>query len=770
MTPRQFGPYELLEIIGVGGMGEVWRARDHRRERLVALKLLPESLSRDEDFLNRFRRESHVAARLREPHVVPIHDYGEIDGRLYIDMRLVDGLDLGHLLREGGPLPADRAVALLSQVAEALEAAHGDGLVHRDVKPSNILVTPNDFVYVVDFGIARSIGSTRSSLTLTGATVGTLDYMAPERFANAPLDGRVDVYSLACVLSECLTAKPPFSGDSLATLLYAHLYAEPPRPSELAAGVPRELDAVVAKGMAKMPDERYATPVDLIRGAKDAVRAAGLPTPGSGPLAPPRATGSVATPRYPSPAPPEELAAPEPAGRAPETALGAVGVVSAPPSGSGGPPPGPNPVPLPPWQQVGVQSAEGGHNSVQQLPSPHAPEPPGPAGPSYPLPPPPPPPGGRKARWWLLAAALSLVLVAGTVAVLLWRGGGEPSADGQAGSDASSGQATASTSASGETQGSAAPSQEPAVSLAVPSVEGDPVDVNPTPGFMAVEPDGRQAYIANRDEGIVTVWDTNLDQVTGTIKIPDAPPWFITFSPDGNQAYITATNAPDYTKNIVVFVDTRTNRVTHTVRVGLRPFAPQTSPDGKLLYVPLHNEGRVQVFDTTSAKEVASYAVPHNPHWIAVSADGQTGYTANHESNVVTVLDLADNGRVVTTIPVGTSPHSIAISPDGTQVSVCNFDSNNVSVIDIATNKVVATIPVGAKPQDLTYAPDGRHMYTANVDGGTVSVIDTETDEVTASLPLGTSPSSVAVLPDGTKAYVTDLDSGTVRILRTGDR
>jgi len=308
------------------------------------------------------------------------------------------------------------------------------------------------------------------------------------------------------------------------------------------------------------------------------------------------------------------------------------------------------------------------------------------------------------------------------------------------------------------------------VSLAVPTVEGDPVGVNPTPGFMAVEPDGRQAYIANRDEGIVTVWDTNLDQVTGTIKIPDAPPWFITFSPDGNQAYITATNAPDYTKNVVVFVDTRTNRVTHTVRVGLRPFAPQTSPDGKLLYVPLHNEGRVQVFDTSTAKEVASYPVPHNPHWIAVTKDGRTGYTANHESNVVTVLDLADNGRVVTTIPVGTSPHSIAISPDGTRVSVCNFDSNNVSVIDIATNKVVATIPVGAKPQDLTYAPDGRHMYTANVDGGTVSVIDTETNEVTASLPLGTSPSSVAVLPDGTKAYVTDLDSGTVRILRTGDR
>src|SRR3954454_17855587 len=286
MTPEQFGPYELQEIIGVGGMGEACRARGPRRDRLVALKVLPDSLGHDTEFQTRFRRESHVATRLREPHVIPIHDYGDVDGRVFIDMRLGDGRDLSAILREG-PIPPDRAVALLAQAADALEAAHADGLVHRDVKPSNVLVTPNDFVYVVDFGIARSVGTTRTALTITGATVGTLDYMAPERFTNEPIDGRTDVYSLACLLCECLTGNRPFPGNDLPSLLYAPLHLDPPRPSELVAGVPPALDAVVAKGMAKQAADRYGTPWELIGAAMATVQ--------------PAPTGPVRT--FPVPAP-----------------------------------------------------------------------------------------------------------------------------------------------------------------------------------------------------------------------------------------------------------------------------------------------------------------------------------------------------------------------------------------------------------------------------------------------------------------------------------
>src|ERR1700753_4364258 len=168
MTPRQVGNYRLDGLLGSGGMGEVYTAYDTLRDRYVALKLLPEAFSDDREYLKRFQRESHVAARMREPHVIPIHDFGEIDGQLFIDMRLVDGADIGALLDTNGRIAPQRAVYLISQVAQALDAAHADHLVHRDIKPSNILVTLSDFVYVVDFGIARSIGGSETALTING--------------------------------------------------------------------------------------------------------------------------------------------------------------------------------------------------------------------------------------------------------------------------------------------------------------------------------------------------------------------------------------------------------------------------------------------------------------------------------------------------------------------------------------------------------------------------------------------------------------------------
>ena len=274
---QQFGQYRIEGIIGSGGMGEVYRAYDTRRDREVALKLLPTALSDDPEYQRRFQRESYAVARLREPHVIPIHDYGEIDGRLFIDMRLVDGPNLGALIERGGPLSPERAVGLVSQIAEALDAAHADGVVHRDVKPSNVLVTANDFVYVVDFGIAHAVGHTRSKLTMTGATIGTLDYMAPERFESHPVDPRTDVYSLACVLFECLTAEKPFLGDDLPALMYAHLYTAPRRVSAVNPAVGTELDAVVAKGMAKNPADRYPSTGALAAAARARDLDAGRP-------------------------------------------------------------------------------------------------------------------------------------------------------------------------------------------------------------------------------------------------------------------------------------------------------------------------------------------------------------------------------------------------------------------------------------------------------------------------------------------------------------
>jgi len=237
MTIRQVGSYRLESLLGSGGMGEVYKAYDAHRDRYVALKLLPGALSGDREYLKRFRRESNVAARLRDPHVIPIHDFGEIDGQLFIDMRLVDGADIRTLLETYGRMAPQRAAYLVSQVAVALDAAHADHLVHRDIKPSNILVTSNDFVYVVDFGIAQSMDGQQTSLTITGVTVGTWHYMAPERFTGRAVDGRADVYSLACVLHECLTGTPPFSGRDLPALMYAQLNSDPPEASAASVNV-----------------------------------------------------------------------------------------------------------------------------------------------------------------------------------------------------------------------------------------------------------------------------------------------------------------------------------------------------------------------------------------------------------------------------------------------------------------------------------------------------------------------------------------------------
>ena len=228
MDGTPFGRYRLVDRLGRGGMGEVWRAHDTITDRVVAIKLLPPNLSEDEDFQRRFRREAHAAARLDSPHVVPIYDYGEIDGRLFVSMRLIKGRDLNTVLAEG-PLDPARAVRIIDQVAKALHAAHEVGLLHRDIKPSNILLDDDDFAYLIDFGIAHAADETR--MTKSGHMIGTFQYIAPERLdSQIEEDARADIYSLACVLYEALTGEPPFAG-STAQLMFAHVNTPPPRPS-----------------------------------------------------------------------------------------------------------------------------------------------------------------------------------------------------------------------------------------------------------------------------------------------------------------------------------------------------------------------------------------------------------------------------------------------------------------------------------------------------------------------------------------------------------
>lgn len=266
-----FGPYRIHELLGQGGMGVVHRAYDTAHDRVVALKRLPSSMT-DREYRVRFQREARIAAGLRHPNVIPVHDFGEIDGDLYLDMKLVEGTDLRRGLGKG-TFDLDRTIKILTQVALALDAAHERGLIHRDVKPSNILIDANAHAYLADFGIARETSPEATALTRSGDLIGTWDYMAPERMSAGAVDGRSDQYSLACVLFECLTGRLAHPASDPAAKVAAHLLQPPPAPSVFVPTISRELDAVVMRGMAKDPARRFPTATAMMNAAREAAYA-----------------------------------------------------------------------------------------------------------------------------------------------------------------------------------------------------------------------------------------------------------------------------------------------------------------------------------------------------------------------------------------------------------------------------------------------------------------------------------------------------------------
>ncbi|MFD7394914.1 serine/threonine-protein kinase [Streptomyces virginiae] len=272
---KQIAGYRVERMIGRGGMAVVYCAKDLRLDRTVALKLIAPERARDETFRRRFTHESRVAASIDHPHIVPIFEAGETDGVLYIAMRYVSGLDLRALLDREGPLPVATALRIAAQVASALDAAHDHDLVHRDVKPGNILVAAGtdsdhpEHIYLTDFGL------TKKSLALTGFTtdgefVGTLDYMAPEQISGRPVDGRCDLYSLACVVYETLAGGPPFQREEDAALLWAHQYDPPPPLTERRPGIAPAAADVLTKALSKLPEDRYGSCLEFVAALRDA--------------------------------------------------------------------------------------------------------------------------------------------------------------------------------------------------------------------------------------------------------------------------------------------------------------------------------------------------------------------------------------------------------------------------------------------------------------------------------------------------------------------
>lgn len=376
LTGRRLGHYKIDGVLGRGGMSVMYRATDVRLGRKVALKVMGEHITGDSEFRERFVDEARNTSAIDHANVVPLYDFGEVDGMLYIAMRLVEGSDLASLVADG-PISSQRAVDLLDQVAGALDVLHEQGLVHLDLKPANVLVTSreaaNEHVYLADFGLTRR-GAT-GHRTSSGDFLGSPNYAAPEHLRGEPVDGRTDLYALACMLFTCLTGRPPFQGQ-VPEVIQGHLRSEPPAVTSLVV-LPAGIDEVLRRGMAKTPAGRYSDCKGLLAAARTALAPAARDT------APPRMRpGPVGPPSGPQPA---------------QGPRGAPPPMGAPQPGPAQPGPGqPGPAQPPPAQQFPPPFGMGPQSQGSQPQGPQGPQPP--QGPRPQGPPPAGAPGGDPVR------------------------------------------------------------------------------------------------------------------------------------------------------------------------------------------------------------------------------------------------------------------------------------------------------------------------------------------------------------------------------------
>jgi serine/threonine-protein kinase len=656
-----FGRYRLDGLIGRGGMGEVHRAYDLDRDREVALKLMPHHMGVDPAFRARFEAEARIAARMRNPHVIPIHDYGEIDGRLFIDMRLVDGVDLKTRVERERRLAPEAAVGIAAQIASALDAAHRAGLVHRDVKPSNVLTVDDDFVYLIDFGLARDLASPR--MTVSGITLGTLAYMSPERFDGLG-DHRVDVYALACVLHEMLTGQPPYPVQDFLAIMNAHAATPPPRPSRMLPGIPPALDEVVAIGLAKDPARRYQRAADLAAAAKAALARPSGPTPiaVSGPT-----PTAVAVPA-PPPLSPREREALSNAGRrfAPGVLAGMVmaGVIvltvvlvvvaALSDSGDSDDPTADQP------SYDALTTADDGRATA-----PDAPPTPSVVGEIE---------IGRSPR--------NLAITA-------------------------DGRRLYATNRDDNTVSVVDTSKDEVVDTMKVSAGAGPEGI-------ALSPDGKTSFVVDNDAGAVDVIDNASGAVRRTIPV-DVSPTDIAVAADGT-AWVTTTDG-----GALYALDTR--QVEQALSADGRPQSLALSRDGSTAYVTDGGTGSLLVVDTTGPRIVDRIRVGAGPDGVALSPDGKTAYVVDIDDNALSVVDLGSRTEVAK-VDVGQRPISVAVLPDGRTAYVTNNGSDSVSVIDTAARSLIGSVSVGKAPEAVAVAPDGSRAYVVNSGPGTISVLD----------------------------------------------
>jgi DNA-binding beta-propeller fold protein YncE/tRNA A-37 threonylcarbamoyl transferase component Bud32 len=751
--------YRLDEIIGRGGMAVVYRAFDSRLERRVALKVLAPELARDGEFRQRFIRESRAAAAVDHPNVLPVFEAGEADGVLFIAMRYVQGGDVRTLIDEGGPVEAARACAIVAQVASALDVAHAHGLVHRDVKPANILrdaasyAGQPDHVYLADFGLSKG-SHVSANLTSRGHFLGTLNYVAPEQIEGRTVDGRADLYALACSAFEMLAGQPPFRRDDNMAIMWAQVNAPPPALTEFRPDLPPAVDAVLTRALAKKAGDRYVTCLEF---AAALAAACGL---------------RAAEPQLAQP----DQAAPPPGRR----------------------PPGPPPAQPPPHPETAPVGA--GRLPLSELAGRRGGPPGGPPGAHR--------PGAAPQRPWLArrsgaVAMAALVAVLGAAGgYLLLNKGNNP----HAGAAARHAHDTGIRSAPAATRVITPPGCTSQVAMAgtLHGVPSRQVPVGKVPFDVVLSGTGF-GFVS--DQAGITVLATARPVPAPLRTIPLAGgPQGEALTPDGRYLLVAAGSG------MTVF---RASAIEHgpagpvgslTVPGGQHAVEVAVSPSGAFAFLSLQNSHQVAVFNLHRALAagfgpadlVGTIRFGKDPIGIAVAPGGKYLYVASGLARpastsgpgTLTVVDVAKAetrpaSSVVKTINAGCGPDRMAFSPDGRYLWLTSGGGNAVLAYSAAAlvtdprHALVAKVALGELPLGMAFIHQGAQLVVADSNRdqlasamSSLAVVDVrkalagQPGALLGLVKSGLTPRQFALTPDGATLLVTNTESGDVQVLR----
>jgi DNA-binding beta-propeller fold protein YncE len=788
----QIAGYRLEEQIGRGGMAVVYRAYDPRLDRRVALKILAPGLALDEAFRQRFIRESRAAAAVDHPNIIPVFDAGEANGVLFIAMRFVHGRDVRTLLDAVGPLPAQQVANITSQVASALDAAHARGLVHRDVKPGNMLLDTaaagggHDHVYLSDFGLSKQ-SLAQTALTSQGQFLGTLDYVAPEQVEGRKVDGRADLYALACAAFELLSGAPPFKRDGGLAVVWAKLSEVPPRLSQRRAGLPVAVDDVMSRALAKAPAERYGSCGEFARALRDALGLRGSGIPGW----PPPRTPTQIVPAVGFSAPPGDAgtgvaaasgSGPPPPAAGPDASAAAAGRPG-PPADTLAAPPGPDPASGPPTEAAQIPRISPTRPGLTE-PSARGTAEPGPRAAGAVIDPALRPPWLRSRA--LMSAAAAVVVVGVVAAAVALHHGGT------SGGGSNGGVATIKPPGC---------TTEAARAGRLSQVRSNAVALGNNPFGVAVTADGKYSFVATGNAIAVLTNNGGSTAPTQIAAVP-APGAKKTvaltadgrylLAVEGNGAYVisvakaeegadsgamlgTITGPPGNVANEVLastagfaFItfqndgDVAVFNLSQAIAGGFgnagyrglirlgaqsQPQGMALSPDGRWLYVTGEShDGRLYVVDTRQAEKDPLRAVRSSAAAgcasarVVVSADGSDVWVTDRDSNALVAFSaarlLSDPAQALTArVGVGQTPLGLSFVDGGKQIAVADANLHNVPGADnlalISTQQalqgnpgaLLGFISTGLVPRELTTEAAGTLLVT-DFGSGRLQAID----------------------------------------------